>query len=71
LPESEAGAGRARKKNWHCIFYRGAFLHATKGKASQDDFLAVCEEIKRICGLTKWRPESLARLLRKRLGAAG
>jgi hypothetical protein len=65
--------GRPRKEKELAlyIFLRGAFLHATKGKASQDDFLAVCEEIKRICGLTKWRPESLARLLRKRLGAAG
>ena len=53
------------------VFLRGAFLHATKGKASQDDFLAVCEEIKRIYGLTEWHPESSARLLRKRLGAAG
>ena len=53
------------------VFLLGAFLHATKGKASQDDFLAVCEEIKRIYGLTEWHPESSARLLRKRLGAAG
>ena len=65
------GQPRKQKEMILYIFLRGAFLHATEGKATQDDFLAVCEEIKSIYDLTEWHPESSARLLRKRLGAAG
>ncbi len=66
------GRGQPRKEKELAlyIFLRCAFMHATNGVGHQDDFLAFCEEIKRVFSLTCWHPESSARLMRNRLASA-
>ena len=72
LPESEAGASRARKKNWHCIFsFAAHFMHATNGKASQDDFLAVLRGNQTHLQPHCWHPEFLGTAVAQEAGFGG